>query len=229
MRLTASLLASVALVATGALLFSPEAWAARPAPGEEVPDFRLPAANLPGVKMVSLQDDILAEGGAAVNVLSFFSMSCEPCKKELSYFQALVPKLEGKLQVYVIDIDRKSEEHDAARALFQERGITLPLLLDRFQIVGRRFEVSKLPSCFFLDGEGKVIKSSVGYSDGMRALVEGVIKDSLGVEPPKLDLPPEEPAVDAAAAEAKKAEEEAAAKKPKRRRRKRRGRRKKKK
>jgi len=213
-----------ALLAVAIVLVSSGAQAGRPQPGEEVPDFRLPAANVPGVKMVSLKDDILAaEGGPTVTVLSFFSMSCEPCKKELAYFQAIVPPLKGKLQVYVIDIDRKSEEHDAARTLFQEKGISLPLLLDRFQIVGRRFEVDKLPSCFFLGGDGKVIKASVGYSEGMRALVEGVIKDTLGVEPPKVDLPEDKPG-EGSAAEAKKVEEDAAEEKPKpkRRRRKRR-------
>ncbi|MBM4320794.1 MAG: redoxin domain-containing protein, partial [Deltaproteobacteria bacterium] len=79
----------LAALSLSVTLAASPAFAQRPSVGEPAPSFGLPVANVPGVQRYSLEEDIL-ESSAGLNVLSFFSMSCEPCKRELGYFNQLV-------------------------------------------------------------------------------------------------------------------------------------------
>ena len=172
------------------LLAAGSAVADRPEIGESAPDFTLPVTNMEGKKRISLSSHILAQQGEEdrLVVLSFFSMSCKPCKRELSYFDKLVAALGGKLRVYVIDIDKEDEEIEALKAFLEERRIGLPVLLDRYQIVGRRYQVDTLPSCFFLDGKGQVVKVSAGYDKSIKDLIANVIRAVLKVDPPRIEM-----------------------------------------
>jgi len=194
------------------LLGAGQARADQPKPGDAAPAFMLPQLSPEEGKMVSLQRHVLGEDGKGKKliVLSFFSMSCKPCKRELPWLDKVVAAHGDKLSVWVIDIDKEEPEYEAAKKLFEEMGLKLPVLKDRFQIVQRRYQVDTLPSCFFLDPRGKVTVVSTGYSKETQALIASTIKEAVGAE-----LPPVEGHEEEAKAEEPEEEGEEPAEKPK--------------
>ena len=154
--------------------------------GEEVPMFTLKAANADaagGQAYVSLDrycgED--AEEPKKAVLLSFFATYCEPCKREMPYLAAL-QNTYGKagLQVLSVTIDRESEKVAVAKDLAAASNATFPVLSDRFNIVAKRYFISKLPCLYVLNGEGKVVFGNVGYNDDLAQKILAGVRQAVG-------------------------------------------------
>jgi alkyl hydroperoxide reductase subunit AhpC len=164
--------------------------------GEQVPSFTLKAVNGEDVGETYISIDRYFGAGAKdpkkAVLMSFFATYCEPCKKEIPLLSALYESYKAKgLQVVLVSIDKEAEKIDVAKALAKEAGVTFPVLSDRFNIVAKRYFISKLPNVYLLDAEGKVGMVNVGYNDDISRKLVDEIRKSLGEptsEPPPASI-----------------------------------------
>ncbi len=181
---------SAAAVAVLALLVAPAASAEEEiGVGLPAPAFSLRAMNpdAAGAAFVSLDRFVGAEPedpGARAVLLSFFASWCEPCKRELPFLVQLDRTYRDRgLRVLSVCIDQEEPGIEAARKLVQERGVTYPVLSDRFNFLARRYlgEKAPLPSVFLIRRDGVVARIERGYAKDASAFLLGEVQDVLGI------------------------------------------------
>ncbi|MEE8408764.1 MAG: redoxin domain-containing protein [Myxococcota bacterium] len=175
---------SGALAATLVAVFAINARAARDRleVGEAVKNFTLKSINPEesGAPYVGIDryygPD--AKDPKKVILLSFFATYCEPCKREMPYLAALYDLYRDKgLMVMLISIDKEADKIEIAKTLAKEANVKFPLLSDRFNIVAKRYYISKLPCVYLVNGEGKVDMVNIGYSDDIsKSLLDNIRK-----------------------------------------------------
>jgi peroxiredoxin len=145
--------------------------------GEKAPLFS--TTTLDG-KRVAVKDYWERKGHKAI-VLSFFATWCQPCKEDLKYLYALQQELGSKgFQVLtVLTQDSSSDKPEAVKKLFQDLAVDLPVLLDEYGIIGKRYAVTALPCNALIDKDGILRAKYLGYSDAVKKDFEGRIKPLL--------------------------------------------------
>lgn len=150
--------------------------------GELAPVFALRAVN----------GDVINENTVAVDryfgadakqakkavLISFFATWCEPCKKELPFLAALYDTYKDKgVMVVSVSIDREPDQIEVIKSLATNANAKYPVLSDRFNIVAKRYMVSKLPLVYVVSPDGKVAFSRVGFTEETpRAVTEEIRK-----------------------------------------------------
>lgn len=121
-------------------------------------------------------------GGKAPVLLTFWSIYCKSCTEELSALARLVEKKgPGVLNVVAVneDIDvgigrvKNFLEHFEAvegRAL-----ASVPVLFDTRAEIFRKYEVSRLPTLVYIDGEGIIREVIEGYGPGKELAVSAAL------------------------------------------------------
>ncbi len=155
-------------------------------PGEEALPFRTPLLNPERAKQsfFALEDVV---GPDAANkkkfvLMSFFATYCDPCKRELPFLAALNAEYADKgLQVVSISIDKDEEKIKEAQGLVEQNNLVHPVLKDRFQIVAKRYLVTKLPCLYMINDQMKVAKVSVGYDNNASREIFDEVRKALGI------------------------------------------------
>lgn len=111
-----------------------------------LPDIVLPC--LGGGRSVDLGD---LRGPLVINL---WAQWCEPCRKELPYYQQLHERADGKLRV--IGVDYQDPQPDRALDLVADAGVTYPLLADPAGKLHGPLRVLGLPGIVFVDESGEV-------------------------------------------------------------------------
>lgn len=147
-RVAAYLLTALALLVSASLFWGYAGQGAThvagPRVGSPAPDFRLRGLGGETVERRSLGDRPL--------VLYFFATWCPSCQFDLQLLDAKAREHdERSLGVVLVNL-RESETH--VRAFAEGWGLTLPVALDRDGAVARRYEVTTLPTTFFVTREG---------------------------------------------------------------------------
>jgi hypothetical protein len=62
-----------------------------------------------------------------------------------------------------------------------EKALTYPLLSDRFNIVAKRYGVSRLPCLYILDSAGNISLVNTGYTEEFSADLLAAVQKGLGV------------------------------------------------
>ncbi len=177
LALTAALAAPSALAAGGEGL----------KPGTLAPSFMLPVVNSykeserrfgPG-KWTGR-----AEQPKKLVIMSFFATYCEPCKKEMPELVRLYDSYsDDGLGVMLVSIDKGNSERDTVVQLAEEHKVKFPVLHDRFQVVARRYDAERLPYMLLLGSDGVVKNVHIGYTDEVKANLEGEVRAALGLPP----------------------------------------------
>ncbi len=128
---------------------------ARVTPAEPAPDFTLP--DLAG-RPVRLQDF-----RGRVVLLNFWATWCEPCRQEIPAMQELVRELEPRGLV-LLAVNYQETPAQAA-AFARDVKLTGLVLLDADGAAAQRFHVTGLPASFFIDRNGVLVGSVLGYRD----------------------------------------------------------------
>lgn len=117
-----------------------------PAVGQPAPDFALRDVNGNVVRLSDLRGKVVW--------VNFWATWCVPCKQELPDIQAVYD--EKKAQgLEVLEVNTQ-ESPDLALPYFEERSLTVPLLLDTRGGVYEQYKLTGLPDSFFIDRDGKV-------------------------------------------------------------------------
>lgn len=145
--------------------------------GKKAPGFI--TSTLDGKRIV-LKEYWEQKGNKAM-VLSFFATWCRPCREDLKYLQQIQDQ-HGPLGLQVLCVlTQDSSKEDVVRKFIQELGVKLPVLLDEYGIIGKRYGVTGLPCNFVIDKEGFLKAKYLGYSEAVKRGFEVRLKDLLSI------------------------------------------------
>ena len=155
-----SLAVDVALLISVFVLIS--MWQTRNLPDDE---------HTPSLEPVWL-DEMKAESvmvPGQVGVVYFFAPWCFYCRKSIDNLDELVSS--GQL-AWARVVALEYENLDDVREFIKETGVQLPVLLGSAQTT-KDWQIRGFPTYFVIDGDGKIVSRSVGYSTkiGLQARV----------------------------------------------------------
>ncbi len=112
-------------------------------------------------------DSVMVSG--KVGVVYFFAPWCFYCRASIDNLDELVTS--GKL-AWARVVALEYESLDDVREFINETGVDLPVLLGS-QKTTRDWQIRGFPTYFVIDGDGKIVSRSVGYSTkiGLQARV----------------------------------------------------------
>lgn len=136
---------------------------AAPAVGHPAPDFTL---NTLDGGTLALNDLV----GTPV-VLNFWATWCGPCRNEMPALQAASERFGDRVKILGVD---QAEDAASVQAYIEELGITFTIPMDTDQQVSSGlYNVQGLPTTYFIDAEGKIIKVWMGEMNSI-TLEEGI-------------------------------------------------------
>ncbi|MQF86067.1 MAG: TlpA family protein disulfide reductase [SAR202 cluster bacterium] len=133
----------------------------------------------------SFQDLLALEKPLIVN---FWGASCPPCLKEIPLLQQIHEKYSSKITVLGVDMGPNFilGSHEQGKVLLSELGATYPAGIVNFQKSREQPNhyqlngefITGLPSTFFMNSEGKIIKRSLGLlqADTLYDIAEALIE-----------------------------------------------------
>jgi len=148
-------------------LFSDDTKSTELAAGSDAPTFSLPDMNSEYVFLRDFCGNQLRKPSInkekKVVVLSFFSTTCVPCRKEIPQLIKLNETYREKaVKIILIGV---GETRDILAPYLTDNSISLPVLVDQYQVVAQKYAVTSLPRLVVIDKEGKVQKYKKGYDE----------------------------------------------------------------
>ena len=136
--------------------------------GELAPDFVLEATDGTSVSLADLR-------GRPVFV-NFWATWCPPCRAEMPDISQVAEENRDSGMI-VLGVNLQEDREPVVRYA-QTLGLTFPLLLDRCGAVATRYNVTGLPTSYFIDREGRIRDRNVGplTPKGLRSKVARVIQ-----------------------------------------------------
>jgi thiol-disulfide isomerase/thioredoxin len=141
------------------------------AAGDKAPDFALKTPDGAEVTLASLKGRIV--------LLDFWATWCGPCKMAMPGIQKIHEKYKGK-PVTVIGVDTwERGPADAPKKYMDKQGFTYGLLL-KGDDLAKAYGISGIPTFVLIGTDGKILYTSVGFSDEAEAKVSELIDKALG-------------------------------------------------
>jgi peroxiredoxin len=139
------------------------------------PEFSLKDVNN---KIVSSNDLY----GKNVILIEFWSIPCEPCKKQLPKMNALLEKYGDKgFMVISMAID-SVRTMDRVKPYVDGQGYTFMTLLDPDQKAYKTFHAPGEPYTIIIDKDGNIAYTHFGYNPGDERVMEATVCKLLGIE-----------------------------------------------
>ena len=127
---------------------------------------QLPAVMLRNLEGKSVKTDTLSNAGRPL-IISFFATWCKPCNRELSAISEVYEdwQRETGVRVIAVSID-EGQNTEKVRPFVASKGWDFDILLDPNSNFRRAMGVNLIPHVLVLDGQGKVVLSRSGYTEG---------------------------------------------------------------
>ncbi len=102
-------------------------------------------------------------------MLYFWADWCPTCKQEFPETQTYYENLQKEgLEILAINVKQPKEASEKFKEQF---GATFPMLIDADGKISDLYKVEELPTNFFIDEEGKIIRKIVGWVSDKQAEV----------------------------------------------------------
>ncbi len=179
-------LAALALAAALPASAEEEIGVGLPAPAFTLRTLNGDACGAAAVSLDALAGAAPEDPGSRLVLISFFASWCGPCKKELPFLEALHRRYRADgLRVLAVTVDRDEAGIADARRLATASRVTFPVLLDRFNLLARRYlgEQSPLPSVFLVARDGTLLRVERGYGEGASSFLAAEVQKALGAAP----------------------------------------------
>lgn len=134
--------------------------------GSAVSDAALPSVKLKDLKGRVVDTATLNNGGKPM-IISFFAGWCKPCKRELNAINEVYDdwRDETGVKLVAISID-KAQDAAKVKPFVDGEGWDYDILLDPNSDFMRAMGIQQIPHLLIIDGNGKIVESRSGYTDG---------------------------------------------------------------
>ncbi len=107
-------------------------------------------------------------------ILNFWASWCGPCRQEAPALKAIYEKYQDRLDFYAINLT-SDDDLESAKAFVNEFNLPFPVLLDETGSVSKQYQVSSIPTTYFIDANGVIRHKIIGAAD--RGSFEQVVKE----------------------------------------------------
>ncbi len=101
-------------------------------------------------------------------VLNFWASWCGPCRSEMPEFNEKYLEYEGKITFLMVDVMGWDETVEIGAAYVAEQGFSFPVFFDTKQEASYKYNVSAIPTTYFIDESGRIVDSVDGAISGER-------------------------------------------------------------
>lgn len=136
---------------------------------------KLPKVTLKTIDGKTISTDELSNDGKPF-IISFFALWCKPCQRELKAIAEVYDEWQEEtgVKLYAISIDEAQNVHKV-KPLVDQNEWEYEVILDSNSDFKRAMGVTMIPAVFIVDGEGNIVDSRNGYTDGSEShLIEKV-------------------------------------------------------
>jgi len=93
-------------------------------------------------------------------VINFWATYCPPCEKEMPYLEKSYETYRDKgIEILAVDA---AEPTILVHQYVSRKNLTFPILLDRSGQVLENYQIQTLPTTFFINAKGEVVKKVIG-------------------------------------------------------------------
>lgn len=127
---------------------------------------QLPSVQLKDINGKSIDTATLSNDGKPF-IISFFATWCKPCQRELKAIHEVYEdwQEETGVKLIAVSIDQ-AQNINKVKPLVDGAGWDYEVLLDPNSDFKRALNVNLIPAVFIIDGNGKIVESRNGYTDG---------------------------------------------------------------
>ncbi|MFV0468838.1 MAG: TlpA family protein disulfide reductase [Dysgonomonas sp.] len=138
---------------------------------------QLPSVSLKNIDGKTINTADLSNDGKPI-IISFFATWCKPCQRELKAINEVYDEWREETGVKVIAVSIDEAQNAAkVKPLVDGFGWDFDVVLDPNSDFKRALGVNLIPASIVLDGNGKIVSSRTGYTDGSEEhLIEEVRK-----------------------------------------------------
>lgn len=95
-------------------------------------------------------------------LINFWASWCPPCRSEMPAMETMYSEFQAAdLEILAVNVTYQDRLADAENFV-QENQLTFPILLDRTGVVSELYQISSLPTSFFVDSSGVIQKVVIG-------------------------------------------------------------------
>jgi len=107
-------------------------------------------------------------------VLNFWASWCPPCKGEMPHFNEVYVSAKDNVVFMMIDlVDGERETKEKGQQYVKNMGYTFPVCFDLEQQAAYTYGISSIPTTFFIDFNGYIVKAYQGAID------KGTLQDGI--------------------------------------------------
>ncbi len=113
-------------------------------------------------------------------IISFFATWCKPCLRELKAIHEVYPdwQEETGVKIIIVSID-EGQNALKVKPLVDGNGWEYEVLLDSNSDFKRAMQVNMVPAAFVVNGNGEIVYSHSGYTDGAENELIEVVRKNL--------------------------------------------------
>ena len=138
---------------------------------------QLPSVQLKDINGKTIDTATLNNDGKPF-VISFFATWCKPCLRELRAINELYADWQDEtgMRLIAISTDEAQNVHKV-KPLVDSEGFEYEVLLDSNQDLQRALGIQMIPYVMIVDGDGNIVETRNGYTDGSEAHIIEKIRE----------------------------------------------------